>query len=422
MVNAENAAKEAKGLVVFDVEGVFLPKRRYIPFEATRKLGSVKFLKIIFFGLLYEVGLLSLETALKRIFKYFRGYTIKDLRHYYENMPLLPDSVKVLENLHENGWKTALISSGLPHIFVKELANKLGADYAFGLELVTVDKIFTGEIKGDAIKKNGKAIILKKILSSESIPSKNCILVADDRNNLQLFKYSDLKIGYNPDFMIAAKSDHIVTGKLSNILPIILESKTKKSTSSLSVNAIFRSVIHISGFAIPFICTFLLNQNLVILLILLTTFIYTISELTRIIGINLPVVTSITKHAAVKLELYEFATAPIFYASGIILSLIIFPPHISYVSIAILTLGDGFASLFGKKYGKRHYKFNKVKSLEGSIFGFIFAFLGAALFSDILRALIAAMAGMSIECLPTPVNDNLLVPLIVGLLLIMIFV
>jgi len=61
---------QTKGLVVFDVEGVLLPKRRYIPFEATKKLGPLKFLKIIIIGLLYEMGLLQLETALKRIFRY----------------------------------------------------------------------------------------------------------------------------------------------------------------------------------------------------------------------------------------------------------------------------------------------------------------------------------------------------------------
>ncbi|MEA2090215.1 MAG: haloacid dehalogenase-like hydrolase [Thermoproteota archaeon] len=156
MDNAETATNKPKGLVVFDVEGVLLPKRRYIPFEATRKLGFPKFLKIIFYGLLYETGLLSLEAALKRIFKCFKGYTIKQLRFYYEKMPLLPGSEKVFEYLHKNGWKTALISSGLPNLFIQELAAKLKADYAFGLNLKTINGKFTGEIEGDVIKKAAK--------------------------------------------------------------------------------------------------------------------------------------------------------------------------------------------------------------------------------------------------------------------------
>ncbi|MCK4425060.1 HAD-IB family phosphatase, partial [Candidatus Bathyarchaeota archaeon] len=252
--NAEIVANKPKGLVVFDVEGVLLPKRRYIPFEATRKLGFSKFLRILFFGLLYEIGLLPLEAALKRIFKCFKGYTIEELHSYYEKMPLLPGSQKVFEDLHKNGWKTALISSGLPNILIQELAAKLKADYAFGLKLRIVNGKFTGEIEGDAIKKNGKATILKEILQNERMSPQNCVLVADDRNNLQMFPYASLKIGYNPDFMLSARSDHVVTGSLSSILPIITKTKREKSKPTLSRNDILRSAIHTGGFAIPFIC------------------------------------------------------------------------------------------------------------------------------------------------------------------------
>jgi len=410
-----------KGLMVFDVEGVLLPKKRYIPFEATRRLGFVKFLKIIFFGLLYEIGLSSLEVALKRIFKCFKGYTIEELRYYYKKMPLLPDSEKVLEFLNKNGWKTALISSGIPNIFIQELATNLKADYAYGLELITVNGKLTGEIKGNVIRKNGKAMVLREILRSESMSSQKCILIADDRNNLQMFKYASLKIGYNPDFMLSAKSDHVVTGRLNEILPIITQMKTGKPKRTLSRNQIIRETIHISGFAIPFICTYLLNRYLVALSIFVIMVLYGMSELARITGITFPIFSSITSHAAVKLERYEFAAAPIFYAFGIMLSLIIFPPPIGYASIAILTLGDGYASIFGKKIGKTRYPFNKAKYLEGSFSGFIFAFLGAIFFVDPIRAFIGAMVGMFVECLPMPISDNLMIPLVSGAALTLTF-
>jgi phosphoserine phosphatase len=406
-----------KGLVAFDVEGVLLPKRRYIPFEATRKLGLTKFLKIITLGLLYETGLLPLETALKRIFKYFKGHTIQELRHYYEEMPLLPNTEKVFEQLHKNGWKTALISSGLPNIFIQELAAKLKADHAFGVKLKTANGKFTGQIEGDVIKKKGKATVLKQILNREHMHPENCILVADDRNNLQMFPHANLKIGYNPDFMLTAKSDHIITGNLTEIIPIITKTRHEKPRPTLSRNQIIRGTIHISGFTVPFICNYLLNRHLVALIISLTTLLYIISELTRIMGRNFPILTSITSRAAVKLEPYEFATAPIFYALGIILSLTIFPPAAGYASIAILTLGDGSATLFGKKLGKTRFPFNKAKKLEGSILGFTLAFLGATLFIDPTRALISAAAGMLTECLPTPINDNLIIPLTAGTIL-----
>jgi len=409
-----------RGLVVFDVEGVLLPKRRYIPFEATKKLGFLKFLKTIFLGFLYEIGLLSLETALRRIYKYFEGYTTEELHYYFEKIPLLPGSDEVFEYLHKNGWKTALISSGLPNFCIQELATKLKADYAFGLKMKTVKGKFTGKIEGYAIKKNGKAVLLQEILNREKLDSKNCILVADDRNNIQMFAYANLKIGYNPDFMLSAKSDYVVTGNLTNILPIITNTIREEHKQPLSRNQILRLAIHMSGFTIPFMCTYFLNHYLIAILISIVTSLYIISELARMMRITFPLLTSITTRAAVKLELYEFTTDPIFYAFGIILSLIIFPPQFAYASIAILTLGDGAASLFGKKLGKTPYPFNKAKNLEGSIFGFIFALSGAVFFIDPIRAFIAAMAGMLAECLPMPLNDNLTIPLTAGSILMML--
>jgi len=412
--------QKPRGLVVFDVEGVLLPKRRYIPFEATKKLGFLKFVKTIFLGFLYEIGLLSLETALRRIYKYFEGYTIEEMRYYFEKIPLLPGSNEVFEYLHKNRWKTALISAGIPNSFIQELATKLKADYAFGLKMESVNGKFTGKIEGDAIKKNGKAVILQEILNREKSNLKNCILVADDRNNIQMFPYANLKIGYNPDFMLNAKSDYVVTGNLTNILPIITKTRREEHKQTLSRNQILRLAIHMSGFTIPFMCTYFLNHYLIAILISIVTSLYIISELARMMRITFPIITSITTRAAVKLELYEFTTAPIFYAFGIILSLIIFPPQFAYASIAILTLGDGAASLFGKKFGKTSYPFNKAKNLEGSIFGFIFALSGAVFFIDPIRAFIAAMVGMLAECLPMPLDDNLTIPLTAGSILMML--
>jgi len=234
-----------------------------------------------------------------------------------------------------------------------------------------------------------------------------------------MFAYANLKIGYNPDFMLSAKSDYVVTGNLTSILPIITKTKREKHKQTLSTNQILRLAIHISGFVIPFVCIHFLNRYLIAILIFIVTSVFMISELARMVRITFPIFTSITTRAAVKLELYEFTTAPIFYAFGIMLSLIIFPPHFGYASIAIFTLGDGAASLFGKKFGKTRYPFNKAKNLEGSFFGFIFALLGAVFFVDPIRAFIGAMTGMLAECLPMPVNDNLTIPLTAGFMLMM---
>jgi len=401
-------------LIIFDVEGVLIPKRRYLLFEASRRLDFISFLKMLWAGFLYESGLVSLETALRKIFKQLRGLTMNDLFLLYKKVPLVPNVKEVFEQLKKTGYKTALISSGLPQPFVEDLASQLGCDYAFGLNLEVAKDYVTGQISGDVIKPEGKAIVLKRILEKEGLSPADCVLVADDRNNLPMFPLCANKIGYNPDFLLAYKSDVVVKGDLTELVPLLTGNKV--NTHSVSRRELFREAIHIAGFLVPFFTVYLsLPDYFVILLIFVVTLLYIASELARMLGVNVPVISTITWKAAIQPEIYEFATAPIFFAMGIMLTLVLFRPPISYASIAIFTLGDGIATLFGKKIGNHAFLYNKSKMVEGTFFGFLFASLGASLFISPLKALAGAVLGMIAESLPAAVNDNLTIPLVAGL-------
>jgi len=409
-------------LIVFDVEGVLVPKRRYLLFEASRRLSFVGFLKILWAGLLYETGLSSLESALTRIYKQLRGLAIEDMSQLYKKVPLIPRVKEVFERLRTEGYKTALISSGLPQLLVEHLANELGADYAFGLNLDVNEGRLTGRISGDVLQPNGKALVLEKIMKKEGLTPKECALVADDRNNLPMFKFCTLRIGYNPDFVLSAKSDVVVKGDFDEVLSPLKETASKLDVGSVSKRDIIRETIHIAGFFVPVVAVYLaLSHFLVIFLIFTVMLFYIMSELARMQGFNIPVTSTLTWNAAITPEIYEFVTSPIFFAVGIMLALIIFPVSVGYASIAIFTLGDSIATLFGKKLGRHAFPYNKGKNIEGTLFGFLFAWLGASLFIvNPLKALVGAAVGMLVETLPTPVSDNLTIPLMSGLTLLII--
>ena len=411
---------EANRLVVFDVEGILIPKNRYLLFEMSRKVGFLGFIRIVTLGLLYETGILSLESAMRRIFAMFKGLSAEELFQLHKKIPLMPGTEEVFKRLNKNGYRTALISSGLPTQVVKDFATRLQADYAYGLDLEIVDDRLTGAIGGDVIKQGGKALVLKRILEQENLTPKDCIMVADDRNNLSMFPLCNLRIGYNPDFVLTAKSDFVTRGALTEILPPITGEKPQISLPKLSRRRGLREAIHMSSFLLTFVCKYFLGNILLASLILLVAVFYMLSEVARVRGINIPILSSITWSAANKTELYGFAMSPIHFALGIAISLLIFPAPISYVAITILTLGDGCAHIFGMKFGKNRLPFNKGKNLEGTICGLLFAFLGATIFVDPTRALIAAAVGMFVEGLPSPINDNLTIPLVSGLVLMLI--
>jgi len=419
MADGKETVQGADCLVVFDVEGILIPKNRYILFEISRKLGFLDFIRAIILGLLYETGLLPLESALRRIFAMLKGLKAEEILELHKRIPLMPGTKEVFRTLNEKGYRTALISSGLPTPVVEDLAATLKADYAYGLELEIKDGKLTGAIGSDVLRSGGKAVVLQRILEKEGLTAKDCVMVADDRNNLSMFPLCSLRIGYNPDFVLTAKSDFVTRGELTEVLPPITGEKPPVSKSKRLRSRGLREAIHMGSFLLIFPIHFLGN-TIVASMILVIAVLYTISEIARVRGINIPIFSAITWRAAKKTEFYEFATAPIHFAVGIALSLLIFPVPIGYVAITTLTLGDGCAHIFGMKFGKTRIPFNKGKNLEGTFFGFLFAFLGAMIFVDPTRALVAAAVGMLVEAIPSPINDNLTIPLASGLALALI--
>ena len=402
-------AREKPRLVIFDVEGVLIPKNRFI-FEVGKSLGFLGLIKLLFFGFLYEAGILKLESALRHVFKDLKGIKIETLICAFGKIPATPFLQNIFSQIKMRNCKIALISSGLPSVIVKKLANAVGAEYAYGIEVEIKDGKLTGEIWGDAIGPNGKLKILCQILTSENLRLSDCIVVADDRNNRCIFMPGMLKIGFNPDFILRVKADKVVIGKLSGILPII-DGKTRKG-SFPSRNDFVREDIHASGFFMPVIAS-LIGVPIVGAIIFTIASLYTVSELLRLEGRDLPLISAITRHAASQSELHGFAAAPLYFAFGILLTLLVFPAPASGAAIAMFCLGDSAASLFGSLVSTS-LPFNKGKTWEGSLAGFFFAFLAGTFFVSPVLALVGAAIAMTIEVLPLPVNDNVLVPVITG--------
>ena len=403
----ESTAKSR--LVVFDVEGVLIPRNRFV-FEVGKTLGFVGLVKMLFFGFLYEAGILNLESTLKRIYKEMRGINIETLMFIFSKIPATPYLQTFFCQLKARNCKIALISSGIPTVIVQKLAATLGADYSYGVEIEVAENKLTGAIWGDAITRRGKYKILQEILKQENLPLKDCIVVADDRNNRCIFLPEILKIGFDPDFIIRVKADRVVNGKLTGILPILDGKPHKRSFPS--ANDLVREDIHAAGIFMPVIAG-LIGVPIVAAIIILIALIYTASELYRLEGRELPLVSAITRHAASQSELYGFAPAPLYFAFGIVVTLILFPAQAGGAAIAMFCLGDSTASLFGGMVSTS-LPFNKGKTWEGSLAGFFFAFLAGTFFVPPLLALVGAAIAMTVEVLPLPVNDNVLVPVITG--------
>lgn len=99
------------------------------------------------------------------------------------------------------------------------------------------------------------------------------------------------------------------------------------------------------------------------------------------------------------------------YVMGISLTLAIFPLEIAAAAILVLALADPLASYLGRRFGKRSLGSGTV---EGTLVFLAVAFLVLALFEEIPVAAGVALLASVVEPIPWRLDDNLTVPMTVG--------
>lgn len=409
-----------KGIAVFDVEGVILPKRRYLLLEVARSLPKLKLLMIFLAGLLYYLRIYSLKKAFLFVLKNLRGFSSNELYKALHGLKITPGARETIGLLNSLGYKTALISSGLPSDIVDKLREKLSADYAYGVKIEYRKGKITGSVLDSRVlEPGGKENILREICEREKLDIRNCIAVGDDRENLSLFKSCGRSIGFNIDPGLSVYVDSVVMSyDLRDIFPAL--SGKKLISSPLTINKVVREAIHASAIFVPLL-SLIVAPLLIVFLIVLVVLIYLIAEYKLISGVRFPIISDVRDIASLEEERYGIAIAPVYFALGIAVTLALFPNSYGFAAIAVFALGDSVATITGHLFGRTVLPYNKAKTTEGFLMGAIAGFLGALLFVDLYIAITAAIIGMLIESLPMPVNDNLTMPILTSAILSFVF-
>ncbi len=102
------------------------------------------------------------------------------------------------------------------------------------------------------------------------------------------------------------------------------------------------------------------------------------------------------------------------YIAGCFLAVLIFPRDVAVAAILVLALADPVASYIGRRWGRRPFGAGTV---EGSAVFTIVAFLVLLPFAGWFVAGVSAPLVAWVERLRWPLDDNLTVPLVTGLLL-----
>nr|Q2N2K2.1 RecName: Full=Probable phytol kinase 2, chloroplastic; Flags: Precursor [Glycine max]ABA42675.1 phytol kinase [Glycine max] len=139
-------------------------------------------------------------------------------------------------------------------------------------------------------------------------------------------------------------------------------------------------------------------------------------------------------------EALELLRGPLYYVLVLLFSVLVFwrESPIGIVSLSMMSGGDGFADIVGRRYGSAKLPFNRKKSWAGSISMFISGFLLSAMmmlyfsslgYIDVIweealgKLALVALAATVVECVPVTevVDDNISVPLATMLVAFLLF-
>jgi len=189
-----------------------------------------------------------------------------------------------------------------------------------------------------------------------------------------------------------------------------------------------RKSIHLTSLSIPVIYYFI-ERDLALELLVPITFAFLVVDLLRYY--HKPTAEIFYKVFRFMLRKHEQdeRTKRLNGATNVLIAatlcVIIFPKLIVLTAFSILIISDTFAALIGRKFGKRKFL---QKSVEGSLAFFLFALFVIALtpkveYSTIeyVIGIVAAIVGTVVEASSWKVDDNLSIPLSVGVVMWLLY-
>ena len=182
---------------------------------------------------------------------------------------------------------------------------------------------------------------------------------------------------------------------------------------------LFRKGIHIMVAFVPAMAA--INITVTQLLLGTAVIIYSVSELYRLNGGTVMIISGITAAAARERDKGGFIMGPVTLATGAMLALMLYPSTAATIAIYALAFGDSLASLVGKFFGRIRIPGLRDKTLEGSLACTTAVFITTAVItSDPVPALAVAVSATLLELVPVKDLDNLLIPVGTGFIAVLV--
>ncbi len=202
----DNIYRKNRKLVVFDMDSTLIQTEVIV--EVARLGGVEEQVNQITESAMR--GEIDFKESFRRRVALLKGIRQEQLIKISKDLPLTEGADLVIQTLKSLGYKLGILSGGFT--FVGEyLKEKLGFDYMYSNELDIKDGVVTGEVVGDIVDGEKKAILLRQIAQKENIALEQTIAVGDGANDLPMISIAGLGVAFNAKPVVRQKASNAIS-------------------------------------------------------------------------------------------------------------------------------------------------------------------------------------------------------------------
>ncbi|HEX9618980.1 MAG TPA: phosphoserine phosphatase SerB [Polyangiaceae bacterium] len=140
-------------------------------------------------------GEIDFKQALTERVKLLEGLPMERVMTLSQKFELTPGAQSFVRVLRSLGYRVGLVSGGFD-VFVDELRQRFGLDFAFANELEAKDGVLTGRVKGTIVDGERKAQVLRDMAKVNNFRIEQTVAVGDGANDMLMLQSAGLGIAF----------------------------------------------------------------------------------------------------------------------------------------------------------------------------------------------------------------------------------
>jgi phosphoserine phosphatase len=198
--------RRTRRLVAFDMDSTLITEEVIDELAARHGVGE----EVAAITAQAMAGEIDFQESFRRRAGLLKGMPESVLDEVARSVQLNAGAHRLITALQHFGYKTAVISGGFQYVG-KHLQQALGIDYVHANALEIKDGIMTGEVQGEIIDAERKALLLKEIAESEGIALQQTIAIGDGANDLPMLSCAGLGVAFHAKPVVRESAQHAIS-------------------------------------------------------------------------------------------------------------------------------------------------------------------------------------------------------------------